>query len=244
MNTCYLCGYQIENEIDCSRDHVPPRQFFPKAFRDTYPDGFWVLPTHKKCNTSYQRDEDYFFFSSIPLTAFTPMEAEMWGELQRRINGDVENMEEVKAKGRVPRSSLFPLLMRINDEFKDRTPEGIVMPKGNVVKDFDWPRTHKVLWKIVRGLFFKDYGRVLKEDLPHQINNVRPGKSVPDCFVPVIAETPKGQYRKYFDYVVKEGKVSDGHFYSWGLAFWNSLGYFVSFTNPDCTCTKCHKGRA
>ena len=71
---CYLCGKIIKNNTDdldlkLSMDHVPPKQFFPKAIRQQYDLNLDLVPSHKKCNEDYRKDEEYFYHSMYPLVA-------------------------------------------------------------------------------------------------------------------------------------------------------------------------------
>src|SRR5947209_15694337 len=71
FDICYLCGNALTD--DATRDHVPPKQFFPKVFRqaNTTNDLEW-LPTHHDCNHSYHQDEDYFVTTfGLPAAATT-----------------------------------------------------------------------------------------------------------------------------------------------------------------------------
>ena len=42
MTTCHLCGELLEGGV--SREHVPPKQFFPKSLRQR--DDLLTVPTH------------------------------------------------------------------------------------------------------------------------------------------------------------------------------------------------------
>jgi hypothetical protein len=53
------------------------------------------------------------------------------------------------------------------EEF-DVRPSGIVLPNGKIVKRLK-PRVHRVAWKIARGLFFIETGRILPERTPRSI---------------------------------------------------------------------------
>ena len=65
---CYLCGLDLL--FNSSKDHVPPLQFFAKEIRKKHNlDKLVTLPAHRKCNTQYSSDEQYFVNTIIPLAA-------------------------------------------------------------------------------------------------------------------------------------------------------------------------------
>ena len=66
---CYLCGESLSGDLDY--DHVPPKQFYSEGIRKKFGPQLLTLPTHKKCNKSYHRDEDYFVMKTVPGTAGT-----------------------------------------------------------------------------------------------------------------------------------------------------------------------------
>jgi hypothetical protein len=235
---CYLCGNSIV-EMDLSRDHVPAGQFFPKIFRTINEDKLWKLPAHKSCNNNYHLDEEYFFFSLVPLTYGTPTGEEMWAELKRRFDEDADKMRRQVHEGKTPRGSWEKLGHQVKKEFKDRTPGGIILPGGKIVKDIDRKRIYNVLWKVVQGLCYRDFERLLIGDFKPQINEHYPGDELLDCFKPVVAQEKRGIFHRYFDYTVLQGKAVQGHFYIWALGFWTSICYFVSFTDENCQCEKC-----
>src|SRR6478672_1545679 len=55
---CYLCGQEILIGETVERDHVPPRQVFPKSIRAGLT--LLTLPVHKACHGATGRDEEYF----------------------------------------------------------------------------------------------------------------------------------------------------------------------------------------
>src|SRR6266446_2115746 len=61
-DTSYLCGQSMGK--DRTRDHVPPRSFFPESLRKlknfSKLDG---VSAHRDCNRAYMLDEQYFFQS-------------------------------------------------------------------------------------------------------------------------------------------------------------------------------------
>jgi len=137
FTTCYLCHEPVKTEP--SRDHVPPKQFFPKIFRKAnLTDQLEWLPTHRNCNKSYQRDEDYFVTTfGLPAAAKT-------------LTGHALGHD-------------------IRDRYRDGRQQGLVakifkefVPDSNQ-KGFESGRTNRIAWKIVRGLHCLRTGELLPE---------------------------------------------------------------------------------
>jgi|ERR1019366_1872983 hypothetical protein len=137
FSTCYLCGKDITGES--SRDHVPPKQFFPKVFRKSNAIGEleW-LPTHQHCNHSYQIDEDYFVTTfGLPSAVGTPAGHALAHDIRDRYR----------------RGEQQGLVNKVLNEFAPGTNQ----------KAFASSRTHRVAWKIVRGLHCLRTGVILPE---------------------------------------------------------------------------------
>src|SRR5438874_1343550 len=92
MKLCALCGKPIiddpgdpeEAETD---EHVPARQFFPKAMRSQLRGSLWKVPSHKRCNQAHKLDEEYFLHYFYPLVAAQnePMGKMLLADLKRRL---------------------------------------------------------------------------------------------------------------------------------------------------------------
>lgn len=161
INICYLCGEVIEDKL--SRDHVPPKQFYATEIRKEHDPNLFTLPVHEKCNKEYQKDEDYFVNSLSPLCMDTYSGKAVIQDIEKRI---------------IKRPQSRRLALMIYKEFELR-PSGIVLPSGKVVKRYDGKRIRNVIWKITRGLFFKEYNKVLPIKTPKSIEIINPGTT--DC---------------------------------------------------------------
>src|SRR5207249_6670860 len=64
---CCLCGKPATADDPITREHVPPKQFFPKSLRSGL--NLWIVPTHKSCNNRHKADEEYFVHALYPLVA-------------------------------------------------------------------------------------------------------------------------------------------------------------------------------
>ncbi|MCF8105626.1 MAG: hypothetical protein K9K64_09095 [Desulfohalobiaceae bacterium] len=144
---CYLCGKVLGDKI--SRDHVPPKQFYPKDLRKQGAPNLFSLPSHIVCNQAYQCDEDYFVMAIGSLAMDTSPGNSLWKDIAHQF---------ARPQGERLGNMVFK-------EFNNRLPSGLYLPPGKVAKRFDAERVWRVVWKIVRGLFFKEYGRFLPPKL-------------------------------------------------------------------------------
>lgn len=218
---CYLCGESLTGEIDL--DHVPPRQLYAKNIRKMHNPNLFTLPTHKGCNKAYQNDEDYFVHSIAPLAMESYSGGQIWKDILRRKQRPQGNL----------------LHEKVYKEF-DPTPSGLVLPDGKVIKRFDGKRVWRVVWKITKGLFFKEKNQFLPDDLPHNYKIYSAGER-PDPEFENLRNTPsRGQYPGVFDYkYVDVPNLND--FHVWAFLFWDKLIFQVAFHDPKCPCEKCQK---
>ncbi len=216
---CYLCGLQIHEGM--SRDHVPPKQFFAEALRKMHNLNLLRLPTHFSCNRSYQLDEEYFIHTFSPLAI-------------RAYSGRAL-LKEVVSQYRNGRN--VPLNQKVLKEFIKR-PSGLVLPSGKLVKRFDPKRMWRTVWKVTRGLFFHEYGRVLPEDTPRLFKIVNIGEAPPAEFRLLINKEERGAYPGIFAYkYMTLQTIRDFHF--WAMLFWDSIMVLIYFHDPACQCETC-----
>lgn len=218
---CYLCGLELGKDID--RDHVPPKQFYAKSLRKIHHPNLFTLPVHAGCNKSYQEDEDYFVHSIAPLAKGSYSGDGIWNDIAQRLR---------RAQGQ----RIGQMILR---EFEER-PSGLYLPGGKVIKRFDAKRVKRVVWKIVRGLFYKEHARFLPEEPPRLLKFVSVGEKPPPEFQAVRSTQSKGQYPNVFDY--KYIVISElDNFHLWAMLFWDRLIKLVAFHDPECECETCGK---
>jgi len=124
-----------------SRDHVPPQQLYADEVRKAHALNLLTIPVHKKCNESYKLDEEYFFNTLAPFGRGSYSGDAFLGEVFRK-----QTIGQKKY-----------LVQKVLEEF-EHSPSGITLPQGLVVKRFEKDRVHRVAWKIVRGLYFHNFG--------------------------------------------------------------------------------------
>jgi hypothetical protein len=146
---CCLCGQEILSSPastldELSMDHVPPRQFYPKELRRTQELNLWVVPTHRRCNESYRKDEEYFYhaMAAVVKTNNGTMGQTVFSDLARR-----------KHRPQTP-----AMMRNILKTFKTVTDGGIQLPHNVVQFSVDQIRCERVILKIAQGLLFKDLG--------------------------------------------------------------------------------------
>lgn len=219
---CYLCGCPLNAEVeDIDDDHVPPRQFHSREIRSSENLNLLTLPTHRKCNSAYQLDEEYFIHTFAPMVMGTFSRSSILKELlgQYRAGRNV------------------PLNRMVLGEFQKR-PSGLYLPPGKVVKRFDPQRVWRVVWKITRGLFFHEHKVFLPKDTPRQYKIMSPGEKPPDEFFLLPDDPIHGRYPGVFDY--KFRKLEDDlNLHIWAMLFWDNIIALVYFHDPGCTCDVC-----
>lgn len=203
IKICYLCGNALSGEVDI--DHVPPKQFYATNVRKKHSPNLFTLPVHRKCHEPYQIDEDYFVHSIAPLAMESYTGGEIWKDIVgRRKRPEGNRLHEMVFK-----------------EFETK-PSGLILPDNKVLKRFNGKRVWRVVWKITRGLFFKEYGHFLPDSTP-RVNKIYSEGQRPDSEFDYIRNAPsKGQYPGVFDYkyiVIPELNK----FHLWGILFWDKL---------------------
>jgi len=120
-------------------------------------------------------------------------------------------------------------------EFK---PGGIELLNGKVAKKFDGERVWRVVWKILKGLFFEEYGRFLPEDVPKQQMFFSPGETPPSDFDFFQNISSKGLYPGVFNYKYYcFEEINNLHV--WAISLWDKITIIVAFHDPACPCEEC-----
>ena len=132
--------------------HVPPRRFFPSATRASLHQPLLTLNAHPECHKPWGKDEEYFFNSLLPGALDGPLGADLAKDFRASLKHDGSRR-------------LAEAVLRQFDE----RPSGLVLPPGRLVQRLDGTRLARVVWKIVRGLYFVERGRVLPEDTPRRL---------------------------------------------------------------------------
>jgi hypothetical protein len=239
---CCLCGKPAAKDDPLTREHVPPKQFYPKPIRSELKRMLWIVPTHKSCNNKLQADEDYFYHAMYLLVAnANPLMADvMFDDIERRAE---------KPQTRV-------ILQNILETPKTTTGGGIILPPGVVRVDVDTYRLQQVALKIGRCLFYRDHERVMPSENCKDIRLCEFEEQVPEfyrlswklnkrssgtpassesCGIVVVADIESGQaeavQEQVFDYRSAYIEASRIHLYS--LRFWEAFFFCMTFMEPD-----------
>lgn len=217
---CYLCGKPLVPPT--SVDHVPPRQLYAKEIRKEHSPNLLTIPVHAACNRSYQHDEDYFVNALAPYGAGS-------------YSGGAFLQEVFKKYGA---GEKIPLVHKVLNEFQ-HAPGGILLPPGLVAQRIEGARIHRVAWKIVRGLYFREFGEFLPENTPNSLEIAPPDRPPPERFLHALHDVAsRGSYPGVFDYKLAQ-YPSLNDFNYWGMLFWDRLILIMSFHSPRCPCEYC-----
>jgi hypothetical protein len=221
-NLCYLCGEPLAKPI--SDDHVPMRQLFaPEVRKKHNPSNLVTISVHDRCNKSYQRDEDYFVHSLMPFAPGSYSGKALYQKVLRDYQGGYN----------------VGLVRKVLGEFEPR-PSGLKLPRNKVVKRFEGKRISRIVWKIVRGLYFHHHNEVLPADLTPWVSLTPPNEMPPEHFrvFMSVPNEPYGQYPGVFDYRFQ--RFSEGQdIHYWALLIWDCIIITVMFHDPKCSCQQC-----
>ena len=217
---CYLCGLDIES--DRSMDHVPPKQFYATSLRsDLNLSQLVTIPAHGACNTSFEKDEEYFTWSLSPLAVGSTAG-----------NALARERAEKLAAGRS-----VPLFHAVRQEF-DKQPSGLHLPGGRVIKRFQGGRVNRVAWKLVRGLYFHEMSAVLPDDTRFTTEIIEPERAreasgTNPVWEEVKAQDPRGSYGGVFEYKYLLGDADGKKLHVWGMLVWDKIMIFIAHHDPQ-----------
>lgn len=219
ISVCYLCGTALSGQVD--RDHVPMKQLYGKEYRRISNPDLFCLPTHAGCNHAYHSDEDYFVYSLVSVAR------------HKKPGSYVSHDVEVRAR----RGKQRPLLAKVLDQFRQRIPH----PHRNLMcVPLEGARINRVLWKITRGLYFRETSLALNQNVDKVIEFYTEDDILPEAIAKVLKKVPgKGDYPKVFDY--RYLVVDHGHCFI--ISLWKCFIFVVLFHLPDCPCDICTRIR-
>lgn len=145
---CYLCGTMDPS----TRDHVPPRGFFP----DPKPDNLITVPCCTKCNNSYAADEEAFRLFISVAEGVSPAGA--WIRENKSLKSTLESSPKLVEN--IKRSM------------------STVMREGRLVDTLSLPaeRGKRVLVKITKGLLAHYYPRLESLSLQYHAVGIKADK--------------------------------------------------------------------
>jgi hypothetical protein len=219
---CYLCGQPLVDGI--SADHVPPSLFFGEELRKRHQLNLLTIPTHKSCNHSFQSDEEYVVYTLMPFSRGSEAGNAVWNQ----------TMSKLQSGRNVPLSN------QVLTEFR-RNVGGIILPASKVAKIVDANRLHNVIWKIIRGLYFRHHGVILPWFWNCGIRITVPGETPPEEFLALTGNgllRSQGRYPGVFAYSMhKFPEVNDLHY--WAFLLWDRIIITAAFHDVECKCEYC-----
>lgn len=170
---CCLCGHTIPpNPADpddaLSKDHLPPKQFYPKEIRSAENPNLWLVPTHKRCNADYRKDEEYFYHA-------------VYGLLQNGnpAMGQVVHRDLIRRTSKPQTPAMVRSLLK---EYRTVTDAGIYMPPRIVQFGLDAYRMQRVAIKIAQGIFDLDHKRYIPRENCKDIRLCESETDVPELY--------------------------------------------------------------
>jgi hypothetical protein len=151
---CYICAEAIATE-DRDMDHVPPKGLFNVEDREN----LIKLPTHRACNQSFAKDDEYF---RLQITARAPHDSKakkLWGDPLPGTGPVMRGFHRPQGQGF--KASVLKDLIPVDL----RTEGGIFLGSGEVMLQ-KADRIIRVVNRIVRGLYNRRTGKVLPADWP------------------------------------------------------------------------------
>lgn len=118
-------------------------------------------------------------------------------------------------------------------------------PRGERMFNIEIGRVQRFIWKLVRGVFFLESGRVLPETTPRHIQVITAYNAATELaqvrWFPVIRDTwPLAKYGRIFDYKWIGRLVDDnirGHMMA--MLLWDGITALILFHDPTCSCAVC-----
>ena len=217
---CHLCGELFDTtssdpDLKLSREHVPPRQFYPKGIRKKENLNLETAPSHRECNESYREDEEYFYHALYPLV--------------KDNNPNMGNVIFQDFKRRSTKPQTPAMLRNISKTASKITDGGIHLPAGKVQFSLDEYRLQRVVIKIARGVLSLNGIPFIKSSSCIDIRLCQSELEVPELYQLSwqASETPCGDYHKVFSY---KYFYFEGHHYV-TLLFWESVMYCLCFND-------------
>jgi hypothetical protein len=134
---CGFCGAP-----GATADHVPSRKFFPQP----RPSDLVTVPACNTCNNKTSADEEHFLHVMMSHVASE-------GPIVEALRSQRFSLPKTERRLRVAREMLSKVRM-----IPVHTPGGIYLGHAPALEGIDFGRLERVFEKIVRGLYFAEYG--------------------------------------------------------------------------------------
>ncbi|MBL4885031.1 MAG: hypothetical protein JKY95_10925 [Planctomycetaceae bacterium] len=138
---CMFCAGEI-NENEFTAEHFVPKCFYEKLLRDDVDLKGLELPAHKNCNNSFSADNEY-----VRNVLAGGLGAENSSGAKALVNGLISNFMKNSSDRKLKETydvELRPVY----------TNSGIYLGDKPLIK-LEWPRIKRVLFNIMRGIYYK-----------------------------------------------------------------------------------------
>ena len=207
IQPCVYC----HSNADLTRDHVPPKCFFPKP----RPADLITVPACRRCNQHHEKDEE-FFLASLMFSDAGIGEAgrALWQQTVRSM------LFRKRGVGKAIRTLLRPVELR--------SPAGLYLRNGYAL-EIDYARLESVVRKIVKGLYFHEFGEPLVAQAQVESNWLNT-RSVASQARPYVERLPHGSrsWPGVFEY--RCGRTDEAPDKSIWLMMFFGVGVFWSIT--------------
>ena len=211
--TCVYCGSRKK----VTKDHIPPKSLFAKP----RPKNLITVPCCRKCNNSASKDDEYFV-----TTIVLRRDAGEHPEAKRVSDRVWRSLRKPEAKG------LNKLLLGDVEGLFYLNKQGFYEPTAGY--NVDLQRLDRVASRIVKGLFWSEYGERLPEDYDAWAFNDSGIQGMDENQLGILRAVLGGKSTivgnkvfRYWNSIVPEDKYSS----AWILRFFESV-YFMCFTLP------------
>jgi len=193
---------------------VPAKQFCPKPIREQLNHSLWTVPAHRKCNGSFQKDEDYFYHVFYPLVA--------------RQNEQMAQILLEDLKRRAVKPQTRKLLRRVLNACTTQSPGGILLPPPILRISYEAHRVHRIVIKVAQCLFYHDHSRFMPVTNCRHVELCQDPQDLQPLFALLGATKEHSVVPAVFSYWHLE--LDGFHYYS--LLFWKAFMFCTAFQNP------------
>jgi hypothetical protein len=207
-NVCIYCG-----NIATTKDHVPPRSFFPKPFLSN----LITVPSCFECNNRFSNDEEYL--RTVLASALQDRDSE---EL-------VTQIWEQKVERALKRNE--PLIGSIYNSLQlVSIYDGSTLLGKRMAFTIDMDRIERVISKIVKGLFFCHVGEPLAPNF--SVKTALNPEEFPERYSSLIQASPINTLGNGVLRYRRVHAVDDPNCSIWLISFYNNdYADFVCMTN-------------
>jgi len=202
---CFLCG----SNKDLTREHIPPKNLF----RPPLPTDLITVPSCKKCNKSYDLDDEYFRVFVAGQGYNDEIGKWIWGH--KVINSSLKRSPALNAE-----------LVKNITPIDSYSSGGIYLGKKEGIF-FEVNRVNRIIEKICRGLFTHHHPEIDISGMNCDINRINIDKEKLQILSSLKRESIGGDTFIYWRGFDNQGSCKS----FWAFLFYTSTMFIVS-TNP------------